>query len=312
MRHEDGVGRVDIGRSHCGPNSAMSAPVSVVILTVNEEVNIEACLASCARCDDVHVLDSGSTDRTVEIAERLGASVHRHAFESFGVQRNWAIDNVPLKHEWVFHLDADERFTPALWAALGDLLRDNPSEAGFFVPEKLMFMGRWLKRAGAFPKYQMRLFHKERMRFRDYGHGQREVTEGAIGLVTEPYLHYALSKGLDDWIDKHNRYSALEADRVTRGLREPWSWRALVSMERLGRRRAWKELAYRLPCRATVRWAVTLFVHGGILEGQAGRTYARLMALYEEMTALKLAAVKADASRDRADTTRTEGSDRTQ
>src|SRR5690349_22231261 len=91
-------------------------PVSVVVLTVNEEVNIADCLRSCAWSDDVHVVDSGSTDRTCGIAREMGATVHVHPFESFGLQRNWAIDHIRHKHDWVFHLDADERFTPELVA----------------------------------------------------------------------------------------------------------------------------------------------------------------------------------------------------
>src|SRR5687767_15041601 len=89
-------------------------PVSVIILTLNEEANIRDCLASCAWCDDVSVLDSGSTDRTRDVAKELGAAVYSNRFESFGRQRNWAIDNIPAKHDWIFHLDADERFTPRL------------------------------------------------------------------------------------------------------------------------------------------------------------------------------------------------------
>src|SRR5438045_4083417 len=88
-----------------------AAPVSVVTLTLDEERNIADCLRSCAWCDDVHVLDSGSSDRTCAIADAMGATVHRNPFRSFGHQRNWAIDNIATKHNWQFHLDADERFT---------------------------------------------------------------------------------------------------------------------------------------------------------------------------------------------------------
>src|SRR5438045_7644234 len=88
-----------------------AAPVSVIILAQDEERNIGDCLRSCAWCDDVHVLDSGSRDRTVEIARSMGATVHTNLFQSFGQQRNWAIDNIRAKHPWHFHLDADERFT---------------------------------------------------------------------------------------------------------------------------------------------------------------------------------------------------------
>jgi glycosyltransferase involved in cell wall biosynthesis len=265
-----------------------STPVSVVILTLNEETNVAACLASCDWCDDVHVLDSGSTDRTVEIARQCGATVHVHPFKAFGDQRNWAIDNITTRHDWIFHLDADERFTPDLVAAIAALIATGPLEPGFYVPEKLMFMRRWLKRSAGYPKYQMRLFHKARIRFRDYGHGQRELTDGTVGMLDEPYLHLAFSKGLDDWLDKHNRYSSLEALQAYEGSREHWPLPWLMSSDPVRRRRAWKEFAHQLPFGPFARWFVTLFVRGGILEGQAGWTYAHLIAMYEEMIRLKL------------------------
>ncbi len=265
------------------------APVTVVILTLNEEINLADCLASCRWCDDVHVVDSGSQDRTVEIARAMGATVHRHPFTSFGAQRNWAIDNIDAKHDWIFHLDADERFTPELVKAIAALLASNPPQAGFHVPHKMMFMGRWLKRSGGYPTYQMRLFHRTRMRFCDYGHGQRELTEGEVGVLDEPYLHYSFSKGLYDWLDKHNRYSSLEALQVISETNHRWfSPKAMLSRDRVKRWRAWKAFSYHLPFRATLRWFVTLFVMGGVFEGRAGWNYARLIALYERMIILKL------------------------
>ncbi|MGB0766509.1 MAG: glycosyltransferase family 2 protein [Phycisphaeraceae bacterium] len=263
-------------------------PVSVIILTLNEEINIRACIASCEWCDDIHVVDSGSTDRTQDIARELGANVHYHQFISFGKQRNWAIDNVKTKHPWIFHLDADERFTDNLVRAVGDLLDADPKEAGFHVPHKVMFMGRWLKRSAGYPNYQMRLFHKERMRFIDYGHGQREIEHGKIGTLDVPYLHFSFSKGIYDWLDKHNRYSTLEAIQVLMGNEYEWEWKDLLFANKIKRRRAWKELTYRLPFRSKLRWIGILFIHGGILEGRAGLAYANLMAIYDNMTMTKI------------------------
>jgi len=198
--------------------SGVGAGISVVILTYNEEPNLAECLRSCAWCDDVHIVDSGSSDRTAEIAREMGAKVYVNAFESFGQQRNWAIDQVPHRHDWVFHLDADERFTPELVAEMRKVVAAGPAEAGFYVPHKLIFMGRWLRRAeGGYPVYQMRFFHAGRMRFEDWGHGQREHTTGRIGMLSRPYIHYNFSKGLEDWIDKHNRYSTLEAMELVAG-----------------------------------------------------------------------------------------------
>ncbi|HMN97276.1 MAG TPA: WcaF family extracellular polysaccharide biosynthesis acetyltransferase [Phycisphaerales bacterium] len=275
-----------------------TVPVSVVILTLNEDVNIADCIASCGWSDDVHVLDSGSTDATAAVAARLGASVHVNPFRSFGEQRNWAIDNIPMRHDWIFHLDADERFTPELVAAMRSLIAGDPPEAGFHVPQKLMFMGRWLRHAGA--STQMRLFHRRRMRFCDYGHGQRELTEGTVGELRAPYLHFAFSKGLFDWFEKHNRYSSLEAlQAVNRGTHI--RFRELFASDRVKRWRAWKDFGYRLPFRAQLRWLYMLFVTGGILDGRAGFTYASLIATYETMTSLKLRLLRAQRAGSHAD-----------
>ena len=263
-------------------------PVSVVVLTLNEEINIRECLESCDWCDDVHVLDSGSTDSTQDIARDMGAEVHTNPFESFGKQRNWAIDNIPLKHEWVFHLDADERFTPALIREIEALLGKDPQTSGYFVPHKLMFMDRWLKRAGGYPNYQMRLFHKNRIRFIDHGHGQREEPGKPIGTLVQPYLHFLFSKGLYDWFEKHNRYSSLEALQAINDQSQPVRLKNLISGPRIERRREWKLLVNRLPARPFLRWFVTMFIQLGVLEGRAGWTYASLLAQYERMTVLKL------------------------
>ncbi len=263
-------------------------PVSVVILTLNEEINISDCLASCDWSDDVHVLDSCSTDQTVPIAQSKGVQVHINPFQSFGAQRNWAIENIPLKHDWVFHLDADERFTPEILEEMRALIAANPPEAGFYVPSKLMFRGRWLRRTGGYPAYQMRLFHKSRMRFHDYGHGQRELTTGSVGRLHSPYLHFNFSKGLEDWFEKHNRYSTQEARRIAQDATEPLRLRDIFNKDPVRKRRVLKRIWYRLPFRPTLRWLIVLFFQGGILEGRPGRTYARLIMIYEQMIQLKL------------------------
>ena len=194
---------------------ATAAPhVSVVILTQNEERNLPACLDSLSGFDDVHVLDSGSSDRTTTIAAEHGAPVHANPFQGFGRQRNWAIDNIPTNYSWQFHLDADERMSPELAAELTRVVTADPPHGGFRVPSKLMFAGRWLKYAGQYPAYQVRLFHRDRLRFLDYGHGQREITTFPIGTLVEPLLHFGFSKGIDDWFVKHVRYARREAEQA--------------------------------------------------------------------------------------------------
>lgn len=277
-------------------------PISVVILTLDEEVNLPDCLDSCAWCDDVHVLDSGSTDRTAEIAEAAGIPVHVNAFESFGKQRNWATDHIPNRHPWVFHLDADERFTPELVAELVTLFgtREEPLDAkpqpdldAWRCPHKMLLMGTWLKRSEGYPVYQVRLFHTQRMRFVDHGHGQREPDDAKLGTLQQPYLHEAYRRGVFDWVQRHNHHSQREAEAVVFGDGGQARIGDLFTADRTTRRRALKALSYRLPGRPWLRWASTLFLQRGILDGRAAFSYANLMRLYDQMIVTKIKVLKA-------------------
>ena len=268
------------------------AGFTAVVLTYNEERSLPHCLASLEGvCDDVHVLDSGSADGTLAAAEAGGAAVHSNPFTGFGDQRNWAIDNVPHRHPWVLHLDADERLTPALAAELRRTLAADPAEAGFYLASKLLLGGRWLRHAGGYPTYQVRLFHRGRLRFENHGHGQREVTDGELGTLHEPYLHDAFAKGLDDWFAKHARYARAEAEKSFVDGRVDWP--GLLSGDGVRRRRAAKSLSLRLPARPTLRMLHVLVVKRGVLDGRAGWTYASMLAAYEAMTAAHLRRLRA-------------------
>jgi glycosyltransferase involved in cell wall biosynthesis len=270
-------------------------PVSLVVLTRNEEKNIADCLKSAVRFDDVHVLDCGSSDRTVEIAHAHNATVHSHPFHSFGQQRNWAIDQIPAKYDWHLHLDADERLTPEIIAEMVAEISAAPALGGYLVPSKLMFAGRWLRHAGQYPAYQVRLFHRRRLRFADHGHGQREQTEFPIGRLREPLLHHAFSKGLDDWFAKHAIYARHEAEQALAATSVPqhnghlWS---VFSRDALRRRRALKQLSARIPCRYLLRLIHMLIVKRAILDGTPGITYAHMLATYESMIDVHLRLLK--------------------
>lgn len=257
-------------------------PVSVIILTLNEEMNLAHCLATLKCFRDIHILDSGSTDATVSIAKERGVSVHVNAFQGFGQQRNWAIDHIPTKYCWQFHLDADERLSPELTSELTEIVSSNPSFGGYLVPSKLMFAGKWLKHAGQYPAYQLRFFHKERIRFIDFGHGQREVTLYPVGRLKNPIVHYGFSKGFEEWFLKHLRYARREAKQSIQGeLTTPDG--SLLSFDGVSRRRALKRLTRLLPCRYILRLGYLLFIRGAMLDGWAGITYAQMLATYEGM-----------------------------
>jgi glycosyltransferase involved in cell wall biosynthesis len=258
----------------------MTVPVTVVVLTHDEEANLPACLDSVAGFDDVHVLDSGSTDRTVDLARARGVRVHHNPFRGFGTQRNWAIDHVPAKHPWQFHLDADERMTPALAAELAAAVVADPGVGGYRVPSRLMFAGRWLKHAGQYPGYQVRFFHRDRLRFADHGHGQREETTFPVGTLKEPLIHHGFSKGLDAWFKKHVGYARREAEQA---LGAGATGGRFLSRDPVERRRALKRAAARLPGRYMLRLGYMLVVQRAVLDGWAGVTYAHMLATYEGM-----------------------------
>jgi glycosyltransferase involved in cell wall biosynthesis len=266
--------------------------VTVVILTKNEQTNLPGCLNNVRLYfDDVIVLDSGSTDGTLAIAREAGVPAYVNPFTGFGDQRNFAIDQIRHQYAWSLHLDADERVTEPFIEELRDVLTTDPMEAGFYVPNRLMLGDRWLRYSSGYPVYQVRLFHRERLRFENWGHGQREVTDGRLGYFKQPYLHYGFSHGLSAWMQKHVLYAEQEAIQAISDS-EP-IWRTLCqafSFRAVPRRRAWKRLSYHFPFRSDLRFLYTLVLKRGFLDGRAGWTYASMLATYESMFATHLSA----------------------
>jgi glycosyltransferase involved in cell wall biosynthesis len=269
--------------------------ISVVILTLNEEANIGRCLDAVSWSDDILVVDSFSDDRTVEISKRCGARVIQRAFKDFSSQRNFASEQGDLKHEWVLHLDADEIVTPELKEELsGAVFGDKDA---YRVSSKLIFCGKFLRHAGLFPWYQVRFGRKQALRFKQVGHGQREIIEPSrIGTLGSSLLHFNFSKGLSDWIERHNRYSTAEAYQNIYGhADDDVSMLDLLSFATDRRRRAAKKIFSRLPCRATIRFIYMYLFRGGILDGSPGLTYCRLLAWYEWLIVLKEREIRAHA-----------------
>lgn len=254
--------------------------LSILILTKNEEQDLPGCLESVAWCSDIHVIDSGSSDRTQKIAEKHGATVVENPFESFGKQRNWALDHCETRNDWILFLDADERSTPQFETALIPAIRDAPDEvAGFYCCWKMMLGDTWLKRSDNFPKWQFRLLRKGRARFTDFGHGQKEgEIDGEIAYLSEPYLHYAFSSGWDAWEVRHRKYAMQEAiARKSHKLQLG----DLFSTHSSKRNPAIKLLVGRLPGWPMFRFCYSYFLKGGFLEGNAGFTYCKKMMWYE-------------------------------
>lgn len=261
--------------------------ISTVILTLNEEVNLARCLDALAWCDDVLVLDSFSTDRTSAIAKERGARILQRKFDDFASQRNFALDAGELKHDWVFHLDADEVTPPELAQEMLERTASAVKDA-FRVSSKLFFHGKFLRHAGLFPWYQVRLGRRDKLRFVQVGHGQREVlAPEMIGTLTNSLLHFPFEKGLYDWVEKHNRYSSAEARANMQTSLDADTWRAVLSAGTDERRRALKRIFAHLPFRPMIRFLYMFLAKGGILDGAEGFLYCRLLAWYEFLIVAK-------------------------
>lgn len=275
--------------------TAASRPrgVSVLIMTLNEEVNLPACLASVAWSDDIVVLDSFSTDRTVEIARAAGARVYERAYDDEASQRNYGIKRIEFKYPWVYLPDADEIATDELRDELLAIAAD-PSrpEAYFRARFKNIFMGRWIRHSSLYPTWNIRFVRPDRCRFERTVHSH-VVADGPCGHLRAHYLHYSFNKGLDAWYEKHNRYSAAEARLALTGAESGRiEWRKLFAHGPEQRRRVLKLISFRLPFRPLLRFLYMYVLRRGFLDGTRGYTYCRMLAVYELMIVTKIAELR--------------------
>lgn len=269
----------------------MAFPFSVVILTLNEETNLPRCLASVAACEDVVVVDSGSVDQTVAIAKAHGARVVENAFHNFAQQRNFANREADLRHEWVFHLDADETFTPELWQECANFEAEDFD--GVWVAPRMMWRGNWLKRCTDFPAWQARFVHRKRFEFIQAGHGQREAPGMRMGRFNAGYHHDLSASGVADWIAKHRRYAEAEAAAYLSSPPPPLA--QLWARAAIDRRRALKHFSYALPGRPFFRLVYQYLLRGGVLDGAGAWEYCCLLARYEGFASAAIRAQRGKA-----------------
>lgn len=261
--------------------------IAAVVLTKNEERNIARCLGSLNWVDGLVVLDSGSMDRTREIALEHRARVVVHVPEAFLVdeQRNWALRDVDLKCDWVLFLDADEVVTPQLRSAILSAMANAPqSTVAYRLKPRFMFMGAWLRHCQGQSNWHDRLLRRGRVHFAG-GVWEHFVCDGEVGYIHEPYLHYAVSKGLADWFDRHNRYSSFDARDIGHTLGFEVEREFAVTR----RKRLLRNLSGRFwPLRPLARFLYMYLVRLGFLDGFPGLVYCLMVACYEMMTLLKV------------------------
>lgn len=270
--------------------------ISILIPTKNEEQALAGCLESVAWSDDVYVYDSGSTDSTAAIANCAGVHfVQRPSGdgqELFGgnesEHKNWALANLPFKYPWVLHLDADERVTPELVESMRYAVCNPGDNVAFRLRRRDFWSDTWLKHVQLSP-YYIRLFRPEQL------HYERlinpiSVPHGPIGELAGLLDHYPFSKGITHWLERHNRYSSLEARQLAnnRSVNRDFSLvQAFFGKDRNQRRFHQKEMFYRMPARPVLKFLLLYVGKRGFLDGRAGFRYAVLQSFYEYMIVLK-------------------------
>jgi glycosyltransferase involved in cell wall biosynthesis len=232
-------------------------PISAVLITLNEERRLAAALESVRFCDEVVVVDSGSTDRTPEIAAAAGARVIVRAWEGFTAQRNHAVS--AARHDWVLAVDADERVTPALRAEIEALRASGFAAAGYRIPRVAFYLGRWIRGTDWYPDPQLRLFDRRRGRWTGGLVHESVRVEGPVGRLRHELEHYTY-EDIADHLKTIDRYTTL------------WARQAHSEGRRAGPLDG---------CMAST-WAFirNYVVRGGFLLGEAGLTVSTFNAYY--------------------------------
>jgi glycosyltransferase involved in cell wall biosynthesis len=262
--------------------------ISVIILTKNEESDLPACLQSVSWSDDIHVYDSYSTDKTIDIARAAGAHVTQRRFDNWSEHQNWGLRNIQFKYPWVFYTDSDERMTPPLIQGVQRAVQSPGNAVAFQVQRRDFFLGTWLKHVQTTPFYT-RLFRPEKLRYERLVN-PISIADGPVGRADGYLDHFPFSKGVGHWLDRHNSYSTFEAQQIAanRSRNESFSVRKAIWAKSFSERRFHqKELFYRLPARPFTKFLLLYFAKRGFLDGRAGFAYAILQAFYEYMIVLK-------------------------
>jgi glycosyltransferase involved in cell wall biosynthesis len=271
-----------------------TVPVSVLVPIRNEVANLRKCLDSVMWADEIFVVDSQSTDGSLEIAQEYGVHLVQFHFNgTWPKKKNWALENLPFRNEWIFILDADEVLPPEAQGEFARAIANAGEIAGYWINRHFMFMGRWLRHS-YHPNWNLRLFRHslgryEKLTDANTYSGDNEVHEhvivqGPTGRLHCEMDHYAFPS-VEVFVEKHNRYSNWEA-RVSADRRLSGS-AAQIRSGTVERRRKLKLLSQYLPCRPLLRFLYIFVWQKGFLDGREGYYFARMHAIYEFLSVAK-------------------------
>jgi glycosyltransferase involved in cell wall biosynthesis len=278
------------------PAPAMTSrvPVSVLVPIKNEAENLPRCLCSVSWADEIFVVDSQSTDGSSEIAQRHGAKVVQFEFNgTWPKKKNWALEHLPFKNNWVFILDADEVLPAEAETEFARAIANAGEIVGYWINRRFLFLGRWLRHS-YYPNWNLRLFphslgRYERLTGADTKSGDNEVHEHVVVQGPTARLkceidHYAFPS-VEVFIEKHNRYSNWEARVAVDELLGKSS--GDLGSAPVERRRRLKMISQRLPFRPLLRFLYIYIWQKGFLDGREGYYFARLHAVYEFLSVAK-------------------------
>jgi len=267
--------------------AAASVPVSVMIFTLNEEIHLPSCLASVRWSNDVVVVDSFSTDATQAICREAGVRFHQHAFEGFGKQRMWALENAPPRNEWALILDADERVPLELAREIASTIATAPASVGAYrIKRRFHMWGRWLRYSSLYPTWVVRLVRSGRATYVNRGHAETQAIDGDIAELRHDLIDENL-KGIDEWFERQNGYSTREAEFEISQESTPLRLASLLSSDPMARRSALKRIAAAIPFRPAAYFAYSYILRGGFLEGRDGWVFCTMKAEYQRMIVVK-------------------------
>jgi glycosyltransferase involved in cell wall biosynthesis len=273
--------------------------VSVIMPIKEEAGNLPRSLASVRWADEIFVVDSQSADGSARIAEEFGARVVQFEFNgTWPKKKNWALENLPFRNEWVFILDADEVLPAEAESEFREAIANAGETAGYWINRRFMFMGRWLRHA-YYPNWNLRLFRHSLGRYEKLtdvptASGDNEVHEhvvlqGPTGRLRCELDHYAFPS-VEVFVEKHNRYSNWEA-RVAVA-EERASGGGGLQSARVAQRRRLKKVSQQLPFRPLLRFLYVYLWQKGFLDGWEGYYFARLHGFYEFLSVAKTRELK--------------------
>lgn len=275
-------------------NGQAKVPVSVLVPIKNEAANLRRCLDSVKWADEIFVVDSQSTDGSLEIVREYGAHVVQFQFDgTWPKKKNWSLENLPFRNDWVFILDADEVLPAGAENEFAQAVAGAGEIVGFWINRRFMFMGRWLRHS-YYPNWNLRLFRHalgryEKLTDANTNSGDNEVHEhvivqGPTGRLRSEMDHYAFPS-VEVFVEKHNRYSNWEA-RVSAD-RQLSGSAARIGNVPVGQRRRLKALSQHLPFRPLLRFLYVYVWQMGFLDGREGYYFARMHGMYELLSVAK-------------------------